>query len=668
MAFDPPPLALAQTEDAWHELDLLVEGLADMAKSDLPPGEFYAELLDRTVSALGAIGGGVWTRGADSRCGQECQLNATHPWLTGAGEEQPPHSLVIEEVLKAGKARLVSPHRQPTREDAACNPTGLLLIFVPWMLEGTPMGVVEVFQRPGASPETQEGYLKFVEAVAELAAEFCRNRLLRDYRHRIHNWTRLLKFTTQVHGTLDLRATAYAIANDGRCLLGCDRVTVLVGRGKRRYQAIAVSGVDTFRRRAVVVRRLEQLSRAVMTMGKPLWFPESKEDQTPQVEQALHAYLDESHARWLAVLPLDLPQDEKSPGPRRAVGVLVVEQFHGKLQERRQLLDAVCEHSALAISRAMEMEEVPLAQSLRKARRMLGLGRLTKIALVIGLLAAAVIALVRVRGDFTIEARGELQPRRMADVFALSDGMVSDLRVEHGQHVRAGQVLAVLRRPQLDFEFKQVWGELQTARKRLAGVEAEHIQIPRENEEQRRRYSQLTAQEEELRESIRNFEEQYAILQKKQSELEVRSPMEGEVLTWNLKQLLEDRPVNRGQALMTVGDLSGPWKLELRIPDRHVSHVLDAHRQTGKDLDVTYVPATDPRAALHGTIEEVCMRSEVAEGDEPYVMATVAIDRNEVPELTAGANVKAAIHCGRRALGYVWLHDLLDAIRTWFLF
>src|SRR5208337_865382 len=121
-------------------------------------------------------------------------------------------------------------------------------------------------------------------------------------------------------------------------------------------------------------------------------------------------------------------------------------------------------------------------------------------------------------------------------------------------------------------EFKQVWGELQTTRRRLSSAEAEILQVRNETDEQRRRHSQLVAQQEELQELIRNLEEQHVILKKKQAELQVRSPMDGEVLTWDVQQLLQDRPVDRGQALLTVGDLSGPWRLDLRIPDREVAH------------------------------------------------------------------------------------------------
>ena len=88
-------------------------------------------------------------------------------------------------------------------------------------------------------------------------------------------------------------------------------------------------------------------------------------------------------------------------------------------------------------------------------------------------------------------AQGELQPQRLQDVYAKIDGVVADINIQHGQHVTANQILATLKRPQLDFEFKQVLGELQTSRKRLAAIEAERVQTPRDTEEQRRQYGLL---------------------------------------------------------------------------------------------------------------------------------------------------------------------------------
>ena len=156
--------------------------------------------------------------------------------------------------------------------------------------------------------------------------------------------------------------------------------------------------------------------------------------------------------------------------------------------------------------------------------------------------------------------------------------------------------------PQLDFEFKQVVGDLQTARQRKASLDAEILQLRGGSEEQRLAHGRLVAQQKEVDERINSLLELYAILEKKQAELQVLSPLEGDVLTWDVKQLLQDRPVERGQAPLTVGDLAGPWQLDLRIPDREVAHVLAARRDLGEKLRVSYRLATRPDVPLQGTL------------------------------------------------------------------
>ena len=84
--------------------------------------------------------------------------------------------------------------------------------------------------------------------------------------------------------------------------------------------------------------------------------------------------------------------------------------------------------------------------------------------------------------------------------------------------------------------------------------------------------------------------------------------MRGQVLTWDLKPLLEARPVQRGQVLMTVADLEGPWILELQIADDQAGHVLEAQQRAAAPLEVSFVLATDPRKTYEGTIERVGMR------------------------------------------------------------
>ena len=139
----------------------------------------------------------------------------------------------------------------------------------------------------------------------------------------------------------------------------------------------------------------------------------------------------------------------------------------------------------------------------------------------------------------------------------------------------------------------------------------------------------------------------------------MRSPLDGQALTWNLQELLDARPVQRGQALLTVADLDGPWELELHVPDHRAGHVLAAREALRADLDVSFALAAEPGTVYQGHIEDVALSTELDEADGATVLVTVAFDRDEVQGLRPGATVMARIHCGRRSLGYVWLHDLV---------
>ena len=83
------------------------------------------------------------------------------------------------------------------------------------------------------------------------------------------------------------------------------------------------------------------------------------------------------------------------------------------------------------------------------------------------------------------------------------------------------------------------------------------------------------------------------------------SPIDGQILTWDVEpQLLESRPVQRGQVLLAVGDLAGPWQLELRLPDDHAGYVLEAEQTIDPKLDVDFLLATDPGTTYRGHVEK----------------------------------------------------------------
>ena len=148
----------------------------------------------------------------------------------------------------------------------------------------------------------------------------------------------------------------------------------------------------------------------------------------------------------------------------------------------------------------------------------------------------------------------------------------------------------------------------------------------------------------------------------------IYAPIDGIVLTWNAEQLLAARPVARGQVLLTVADLTGPWHVELQVPERRMRHLSEAQRQAADKLAVSFALLTDPAQVRQGRLASVGGRTETTESGGAVVWATVDVEAAEITERLPGAGVVARIHCGQRASGYVWLHDLLDFVRTWILF
>ena len=91
-------------------------------------------------------------------------------------------------------------------------------------------------------------------------------------------------------------------------------------------------------------------------------------------------------------------------------------------------------------------------------------------------------------------------------------------------------------------------------------------------------------------------------------------------------------------------------------------------------LDVTYILAMEAGTTRHGKIEEVHLSAEVRGDEGNTVLINVSLDKAEMEQLRKehklkqGAAVSAKVHCGRRPLGYVLLHDAIEFIQSRILF
>ena len=86
---------------------------------------------------------------------------------------------------------------------------------------------------------------------------------------------------------------------------------------------------------------------------------------------------------------------------------------------------------------------------------------------------------------------------------------------------------------------------------------------------------------------------------------------------------------------------------------------------------MTFFLATNPAERLK-QVEEIERSAEVRGEEGNTCWSACRSIRKTLREVIAdpkiGATATAKIHCGKRAIGYVWFHDLVDFIRAKILF
>jgi multidrug efflux pump subunit AcrA (membrane-fusion protein) len=516
--------------------------------------------------------------------------------------------------------------------------------------------------------------------MCDLAGEFLKGHQLRHFSTRQVLWTQLEDFTHRVHASLDPRETAYTIANEGRRLIECDRVSVAIRKGNKCVVA-AVSGQDVFNARSNTVRLLGKLATSVVVTGDPVWYTGDTRDMSPQVEDAVQAYVDEAHSKTVAVLPLVRPEAEheedpqKRPAPHEPVGALIVEQIEDSRVPPTlvQRVDVVCRHSSVAMANAVEHQNLflmPVWRAIGKSRWVVKARTLPKTLAIAGVLLALLLALFIWPADFRLEAKGTLEPIDRRDVFAPVKGTVTvPDGIEHGKLVKAGQLLAVLRDYDTDVEISRVQGNLLTTEERLRNLERQLLARRNFSEDER---GKLEGEKGEAKEQKKSLEKQLDLLTKKQAELRVTSPIDGYVVTWDVENRLRNRPVQRGQLLMRVADLKSDWQLELHAPDNRMGHIARAYNGLNKEkkekLDVEYQLATSPGTTLHGNVQEIHQSAEVRGEEGNTVLIKVAVAKDDLDDPRPGASVTGKIYCGRRSIGYVWFHDVFEFVESRIIF
>jgi hypothetical protein len=678
-------------EETRKQINRLFEEVARLAEVDLAPVDFYGEFLKRVLQALAAPAGAVWVRTAQGNLQLQFQINMREVGLDATEEGRASHDELLRKAVMQPQPRFLPPRSSEGTGTAgspgAGNPTDFLLLLVPIIVDNQVAGLLEVWQAPDRHPNAIRGFLEFMMRMAELATRYTRNYMLRQMVGQQQLWVQLETFARQIHGSLNPIEVSYLIANEGRRLVECDRISIGL-RYSRRVTVDAISGADVVEKRSNLVQLMRKLFEAVMKWGEKLVFTGVPDDTLPpNVHKALDAYLAESNSKLLVVVPLKDEREGESKRPARSGLLMECFEPNAAPEQLMARLEVIARHATPALYNAVEHRRIPFRfiwQPLAKVQEGLG-GKAKAIAtlVTIGVLLL-VAALIVIPYPLKMDANGTILPETRAQVFSPVEGSVRQVVVHPNQQVAGKQPLILMEDVNLKMKIYQLQGEINASRQKTTALN-----------QQINANSGATLFDRVRAES--ELSQEKAAVAGKQAELAslltltnsepgkpgyfwINAPVLPSglhkdqpfwtVLTSDFQENLTNRPVKPSDPLLRLGDTKGNWEIELKIPQKHIGQVLWAFEHEGKDeLDVDLLVRSEPTRVFKGKLHRNKIAGEATPNkddnneSEPVVLARVRLTGDGIADadclpiqrldlLVTGVEVHAKVKCGLHRAGY----------------
>lgn len=651
--------------------------IEEFAHSNVAPETFFREFLRRVVAGLGATAGAAWLIDESGRLAIKSEVNLADTGFYEEPEAILKNQRLLSDVLSTAEARIFT----ADGDTDVHLPTDNLIVVAALSIRKKPVGVIEIFQRPNSPKQAHPGYLQFVEQMSGYASHYlAEHEKASKTDASLEVWEEVDQFVLQLHRSLDLTEVGATVVNDGRQLLNADRVSLAMQYGKKTV-ITAINGQDKVNKRANTVRLLSNLSNKVLSMRETFIYSGSVDAIPPQIEEPLADYLQESGTRMIMIVPLFEPDkmiknDEEALGgrksdvPKKLIGGLIVEQITDSqprphLENHAELLSG---HIATGIANSRSYESIFLMPFWRFIGRCFAALRgktLVKTLIILAVLIAVGITLALVPYDYRVSCDGRLMPTIQREVFTNWEGEVVDIHVESGQRVKKGDLLVEIRNDELKAEVLGVKNELRGLALQLqatvANLQAGNDKRPNKD------IIELRGKSNELRTQIFGLKKHLEILEGRLEKLNVKAPIDGVVTTFQIEQLLKDRPVQRGELLLEIMDDTGPWQLELDVEEKRMGHILKAMDRKGDtDLPVEFILATSNELSYEGEVTEISTRANTSEESGSIVETYATFEKEKLPSLRIGAEVSAKIDCGQRSLFYVLFGDVVETCRRFF--
>ena len=230
---------------------------------------------------------------------------------------------------------------------------------------------------------------------------------------------------------------------------------------------------------------------------------------------------------------------------------------------------------------------------------------------------------------YRLSTPGIVQPVSTRFVVARFDGILQDVLVHPGDEVQQGETLAILDGRENEIARAAVTAERNKAQK----MRDHHLALGN------------TAGAQIARLEEQRLEEQLSLLLEQKKHLILLSPVDGIVLSGDLKKALGS-PVSKGQSLFEVSPLN-VMIVELAVRENHIAYL-----QPGLDVRVRF--DAYPEAAWVGSINKINPKSVIRENRNVFI-AELEFG-NPDGRLRPGMQGKAVIQAGSKPLGWIVFH------------
>ena len=640
-----------------------IEEFKKIRSQNVPHEEFCELIMQRLVDATGAQAAVFWN------CEQK-PYQATFQKTRGRGlklniEEQE-HGKILDKVLSEQRGLLVKAEKQDGTPNGAPK-----LMLAP--LAAPSRQVIELVVSTETQIESDQDLMKAVELAAQIAGQ--PDQLQSSSQSKAISIQDFSTFIQKIHGSIERKPTWSNLANEIRLLLDCDRVSIVIKK-RGRFRIVAISGQPSVNRRSNSVQLLESLAQGVLKTQTDFWYPTDAE-ALPQLNEILEIYLVDNATRSLVVKPVfqsveQLVEDPESNASKHNPVIAGVIFEHCNEQwgqaEMDPVLDFVNVHASSALRNTKTHNDVflfPLLNLLGKSRVLAAPRVLPKTLLAAGAILLATLFLTLYQVPFYISANGVLVPQNRNWIFAGQNGEVDEIYVQHGDLVQQGSKMLKLESKELQVQVAETRGRIKVLQERKEAIE------------NRNYFGGQATEEQAIEDSIDSIEAEISALQEKidllseqQENTVVCSPINGQVITWDVQQKLAGRTVRADQQLLEIADIEGPWVLELDVEDRRVGLLLNGIQNSNEQkLEVKYTLAAEPNKTFDGILIDVSNSIQFSGENSQIVRAQVQLDHEEIPLKQAKTGVVAKIYCGyETSIGYLWLHDVSDAFNryVWF--